>query len=92
MKFGHTPKHFYCFSKSTSLVTLMLHFLLLLPFLLHCQATLHLDDSQGLLLVSHRFRFKIQCFLGPMGALRIPIQQFTDSMVQFLYIFWGQQC
>ena len=63
-------------------------FLLSLPFLLHCQATLHLDDSQGLMLISKRFGFKVQCFLGPTGALRIPIQQFTDSMVQFL----EQQC
>jgi hypothetical protein len=63
-------------------------FLLSLPFLLHCQATLHLDDSQGLMPVSHRFGFKVQCYLGPTGAVRIPIQPFTDSMVQFL----GQQC
>ena len=59
-------------------------FLLSLPFLLHCRATLILDEQQGLALVSRKFGFKVQCFLGPTGALRIPIQQFTSEMVQTL--------
>ena len=59
-------------------------FLLSLPFLLHCRAILHLDEDKGLSLVSQRFGFKVSCHLGPTGALRIPIQQFTDSMKKFL--------
>ena len=59
-------------------------FLLSLPFLLHCRATLILDEQQGLSLISRKFGFKVQCFLGPTGALRIPIQQFTREMIQTL--------
>ena len=59
-------------------------FLLSLPFLLHCQATLVLDEDSGLALVSNRFAFKVQCHLGPTGALRIPIQQFTTLMMRHL--------
>lgn len=59
-------------------------FLLSLPFLLHCRATLILDGQQGLALVSRKFGFKVQCFLGPTGALRIPIQQFSREMIQSL--------
>ena len=33
-------------------------FLLSLPFLLHCQATLHLDESRGLTLISSKFGFQ----------------------------------
>ena len=43
-------------------------FLLSLPFLLHCRATLILDEQQGLSLVSRKFGFKVQCFLGPTGV------------------------
>lgn len=59
-------------------------FLLSLPFLLHCRATLILDEQQGLSLMSRKFGFKVRCFLGPTGALRIPIQQFTGEMIQAL--------
>eukprot|EP00435_Cladocopium_sp_Y103_P056623 s299_g19.t1 len=59
-------------------------FLLSLPFLLHCQAILQLNESKGLSLVSQKFGFKVDCHLGPTGALRIPIQQFSESMVKFL--------
>ena len=43
-----------------------------------------LDGQQGLALVSRKFGFKVQCFLGPTGALRIPIQQFSREMIQSL--------
>ena len=59
-------------------------FLLSLPFLLHCQAILQLDESRGLTLISHKFGFNLACHLGPTGALRIPIQQSSGSMVNFL--------
>ena len=59
-------------------------FLLSLPFLLHCRAILHLDAEKGLCLVSQQFGFKVACHLGPTGALRIPIQQFTETMMTFL--------
>ena len=59
-------------------------FLLSLPFLLHCEATLILDDNKGLALVSKRFGFRVTCHLGPSGALRIPIQQFTTLMTRHL--------
>ena len=58
--------------------------LLSLPFLLHCKATLCLDEQRGLSLVSQQFGFKVPCHLGPTGALRIPIQQFTTDMISFL--------
>eukprot|EP00435_Cladocopium_sp_Y103_P061430 s1179_g23.t1 len=59
-------------------------FLLSLPFLLHCQTILHLDESRGLSMVSTKFGFKVACHLGPTGALRIPVQQFSDAMMTFL--------
>lgn len=55
-------------------------FLLSLPFLLHGQCTLVLNEQAGLSLHSKRCGFKIPCHLGPTGALRVPIQQFTDAM------------
>lgn len=59
-------------------------FLLSLPFLLHCKAILCLDEQHGLKLVSKQFGFSVACHLGPTGALRIPIQQFTTEMISFL--------
>lgn len=59
-------------------------FLLSLPFLLHCEATLILDENKGLTLVSKQFDFKVACHLGPSGALRVPIQQFTTLMMRHL--------
>lgn len=34
--------------------------------------------------MSRKFGFRVRCFLGPTGALRIPIQQFTGEMIQAL--------
>ena len=59
-------------------------FLLSLPFLRHCRTVLHLDSHKGLLLVSERFGFSVQLHIGPTGALRVPLQQFTDEMYQYL--------
>ena len=58
--------------------------LLSLSFLLHCKATLCLDEQRGLWLVSQHLGFSVPCHLGPTGALRIPIQQFTSDMISFL--------
>ena len=59
-------------------------FLLSLPFLRHCQAVLHLDSHKGLQLVSERYQFSVQLHLGPSGALRVPLQDFSKEMFQFL--------
>ena len=55
-------------------------FLLSLPFLLHCRSVLHLDPVEGLSLELKRFRHKIPLHIGPTGALKVPLHQFTDSM------------
>ena len=55
-------------------------FLLSLPFLLHCRSVLHLDPMEGLSLELKRFRHKIPLHIGPTGALRVPLHQFTDSI------------
>ena len=36
------------------------------------------------LFLRSKFGFKVACHLGPTGALRIPIQQFSETMIQFL--------
>ena len=59
-------------------------FLLSLPFLLHCRATLHLDPETGLCMHFHRQGFTVPCFLGPTGALRVCIQSFSEHMLEKL--------
>lgn len=54
-------------------------FLISLPFLLHCQAVLHLDPSKGLRIHFKKFGFTVKCHLGPTGALRVPLSQFTEE-------------
>ena len=54
-------------------------FLISLPFLLHCQAILHLDPSKGLRIHFKKFGFTVRCHLGPTGALRVPLSQFTKE-------------
>ena len=59
-------------------------FLISLPFLMYCKAVLNLDPSQGLTMELKRFGFRVNCHLGPSGALRVPLGQFTDGMKQKL--------
>ena len=56
-------------------------FLLSLPFLLHCRATLVLDPEQGLRLRLRRFGFEVPMHIGPTGALRVPLDQFDNLMI-----------
>ena len=54
-------------------------FLISLPFLMNCQTVLHLDPSQGLRAHFKRFGFSVPCHIGPTGALRIPLAQFSNQ-------------
>ena len=54
-------------------------FLISLPFLIHCQAVLHLDPNKGLRINFRKLGFTVQCHLGPTGALRVPLSQFTPE-------------
>lgn len=70
-------------------------FLISLPFLMHCRAVLHLDPSQGLSMELKRFGCHVKCHLGPSGALRVPLGQFTKEMMKRIRIaqqqFQGQE-
>ena len=54
-------------------------FLISLPFLLHCRSVLYLDPERGLRLHLRRFGFGVDCHIGPTGALRVPLNQFTKE-------------
>ena len=56
-------------------------FLLSLPFLLHCKAVLHLDQSQGLRIHFKQYGFSVPCHLGPTGALRVPLACFMKEQL-----------
>ena len=59
-------------------------FLISLPFLMHCRAVLHLDPDEGLRIEFKRFGFTTKCHLGPTGALRVPLGNFTKTQKKFL--------
>ena len=59
-------------------------FLISLPFLMHCRAVLHLDPNEGLRIDFKRFGFITKCHLGPTGALRIPLGEFTKNQKHVL--------
>ena len=59
-------------------------FLISLPFLMECRTVLHLDPSRGLRAYFKRFGFSVDLHIGPTGALRIPLTQFTDDQVKIL--------
>ena len=59
-------------------------FLISLPFLLHCKAVLHLDVDRGLRLHLGKMNHDVQCYLGPTGALRVCLQDFTSDMIEAL--------
>ena len=58
--------------------------LLSLPFLLSCRSVLELDPEKGLSLYLKRFQKKVPLHIGPTGALRIPLHEFDDRMVDKL--------
>ena len=51
--------------------------------MLYLRATLELDPQEGLSLTSRRFDFKIPLHLGPTGALRLPLQQFSQHIERY---------
>ena len=57
-------------------------FLISLSFLSHCKATICLDNDQGMTL--HLRGTIIPCHLGPTGALRVPLQDFSSGLVNLL--------
>lgn len=57
-------------------------FLIPLPFLMCCKAVLNLDPSKGLSMEPKRFGYTVKCHLGPSGALRVPLGQFDETMLQ----------
>ncbi|OLQ12022.1 Retrovirus-related Pol polyprotein from transposon TNT 1-94 [Symbiodinium microadriaticum] len=65
-------------------------FLLSLPFLLHCKATLCLDPDKGLYMYLGRFRHKVPLHIGPTGALRVPLSEFHSGMIKDLQAFMSR--
>ena len=59
-------------------------FLLSLPFLLECRTVLELDPVRGLSVHFRKFNHKIALHLGPTGALRVPLHEFTPAMISHL--------
>ena len=57
-------------------------FLISLPFLLHCRAVIHLDPKQGLRIYFKRFGFAVKCHIGPTGALRVPLSEFSGKNLE----------
>ena len=54
-------------------------FLISLPFLLFCRTVLYLDPEVGLKAYFRKLDFTVKCHLGPSGALRIPLCEFTSE-------------
>ena len=59
-------------------------FLISLPFLMSCRTVLHLDPSTGLRAYFKKFGFSVKCHIGPTGALRIPLAEFTKGQLEHL--------
>lgn len=59
-------------------------FLISLPFLLKTRGQLVLDQKQGLQLRLSEPNCVIKIHLGPSGALRVPLMQFDDQVLNFL--------
>ena len=59
-------------------------FLISLPFLIYCRATLVLDPDQGMKLKFGRFKCEVPLHIGPSGALRVPLGEFSKSMLTTL--------
>ena len=59
-------------------------FLISLPFLMFCRAVLYLDPQNGLKIHFKKFNFSVDCHLGPTGALRIPLCNFSSEQIKHL--------
>ena len=59
-------------------------FLISLPFLLFCRAQLDLDPQRGLRLKLRKFNHEVPLHIGPTGALRVPLDQFSPEMLNRL--------
>ena len=59
-------------------------FLISLPFLLYCRATLVLDPVSGLKMKLGRFNCEVPLHIGPTGALRVPLGHFSADMLKSL--------
>ena len=56
-------------------------FLIPLSFLIHCKGTIVLDSDKGLTIVFQDNKDRVPLHLGPTGALRIPIQEFSKDQL-----------
>ena len=65
-------------------------FLLSLPFLLSTKAKVCLDIDDGLVLRMKNPKHSVRCHIGPSGALRIPLTEFTPIMLRNLKRTQGQ--
>ena len=65
-------------------------FLISLPFMLHCRTVLYLDPERGLRLFFRKFGYGVDCHIGPTGALRVPLNQFTSVQLEKLKHLQGQ--
>ena len=61
-------------------------FLISLPFLLFCRTILVLDPQEGLKAHFKRLNFSVKCHLGPSGALRIPLCNFSREKIKRLVV------
>eukprot|EP00435_Cladocopium_sp_Y103_P035126 s1424_g9.t1 len=61
--------------------------LLSLPFMLQSKSQLILDPERGLGLQMENPKWFVQCHIGPSGALRIPLTQYTRRMLYHLERF-----
>lgn len=59
-------------------------FLISLPFLISCRAVIYLDNETGLRVRFRKQGFTVKCHLGPTGALRIPLCEFTPGQLESL--------
>ena len=58
-------------------------FLISLKFLRHCRAVLHLDQDHPYILLT-RTQVKVPVHFGPSGALRVPLNKFSQDMLRHL--------
>ena len=56
-------------------------FLISLPFLIYCKATMILDPEQGMRLKLGRLGCEVPLHIGPTGALRVPLGNFSRDML-----------
>eukprot|EP00435_Cladocopium_sp_Y103_P054634 s153_g17.t2 len=59
-------------------------FLISLSFLTHCKSCIILDPDKGLAIQFQNGKHVVPLHIGPSGALRIPLQEFTTEQIQCL--------